>query len=82
MLRLFLWWQGKNISQEDLETALQTAQSEAAVLLERQSSHCAASTSAKRDMPSITADSAAFHNISRSGTMKTLMWHQGHALLL
>lgn len=68
LLRPVLLLQGKNIEQEDVETALETAQSEATVLLERQRSHSAAYTSAKRDMPSITADPAAFHNISRSGT--------------
>ena len=67
VLRPLLWWQGKNMSQGDVETALERAQSEAAVLLDRQNSQCGASTSAKRDMPSITADAAAFHNISRSG---------------
>ena len=57
--------QGKNISTEDMDRALKSSQAEAATLLERQRSHSTASTSAKRDMPSITADPAAYHNISR-----------------
>lgn len=59
--------QGKNISIEDVERALESSQAEVAALLERQRSHSTESTSAKRDMPSITADPAAYHNISRFG---------------
>ena len=73
MLNCLLLGQGKTISQEDVEEALERAQAEAAVLLERQRSHSAASTSAKRDMPSITADPAAFHNISRSGRIASTL---------
>ena len=54
------------MSVEDVESALETAQAEATLILERQISQSTASTSAKRDMPSITPDTAASHNISRS----------------
>ena len=54
------------MSLEDVESALETAQAKATLILERQISQSTASPSAKRDMPSITPDTAASHNISRS----------------
>ena len=57
--------QGRNTAAEDVASALDKAEERVAALLEQQQRQGAASTPAKRDMPSILPDPAALHNISR-----------------